>query len=176
MVTSLGHLKGGCLARYTLASSVLIKCPFDRKEFNSYGSEGSMRVRRFDPCENFVVGIKNGCWASACYYIQVVLTVGFHGRLHCSNPEDCTASSNSFGTMQLCIRFNRSTPVLGLNKIHCIRTFAPVAIAHLYCARYSLSTHVPRHFQARTESKTQQNIELMTLTLTWCTNILSDAR
>ena len=29
-----------------------------------------------------------------------------------------------------------------------LRTFAPIAIGHLFCARYSLSTQVPGHFQA----------------------------
>ena len=33
-----------------------------------------------------------------------------------------------------------------------LRTFAPIATAHLQCARYSLVTHVPRHFQARARS------------------------
>ena len=47
-----------------------------------------------------------------------------------------------------------------------------IAIAHLCCARYSLSTHVPRHFQAHALSrKLNKNIELMTLALTWCANI-----
>ena len=34
-----------------------------------------------------------------------------------------------------------------------LRTFAPIATAHLHCARYSLVTHVPRHFQARAPSR-----------------------
>ena len=34
-----------------------------------------------------------------------------------------------------------------------LRTFAPIAIAHLYCARYLLGTRVPRHFQARAPSR-----------------------
>ena len=33
-----------------------------------------------------------------------------------------------------------------------LRTFAPIATAHLQCASYSLVTHVPRHFQARARS------------------------
>ena len=48
-----------------------------------------------------------------------------------------------------------------------LRTFAPIATAHLYCVRYSLSTHVPRHFQAHALSrKLNKNIELVTLALT----------
>ena len=34
-----------------------------------------------------------------------------------------------------------------------LRTFAPIATAHLQCARYSLVNHVPRHFQARAPSR-----------------------
>ena len=35
-----------------------------------------------------------------------------------------------------------------------LRTFAPIATAHLQCARYSLGMHVPRHvFQARAPSR-----------------------
>ena len=53
-----------------------------------------------------------------------------------------------------------------------LRTFAPIATAHLYCARHSLSTHAPRHFQARALSrKLNKNIEPVTLALTWCANI-----
>ena len=53
-----------------------------------------------------------------------------------------------------------------------LRTFAPIATAHLYCAHHSLSTHVPRHFQAHALSrKLNKNIEPVTLALTWCTNI-----
>ena len=49
-----------------------------------------------------------------------------------------------------------------------LRTLAPIAIVHLYCARYSLSHACATSFSsARTESKTQQNIELITLALTW---------
>ena len=60
---------------------------------------------------------------------------------------------------------------LTLKGIH-LRTFAPIDTAHLYCARYSLSTHVPRHFQAHALSrKLNKNIELVTLALTWCANI-----
>ena len=55
---------------------------------------------------------------------------------------------------------------------HILRTFAPIATTHLYCARHSLSTHMPRHFQARALSrKVNKNIELVTLALTWCANI-----
>ena len=53
-----------------------------------------------------------------------------------------------------------------------LRTFAPIATAHLYCAHHSLSTHVPRHFQAHALSrKLNKNIEPVTLALTWCANI-----
>ena len=53
-----------------------------------------------------------------------------------------------------------------------LRTFAPTATAHLYCAHHSLSTHVPRHFQAHALSrKLNKNIEAVTLALTWCANI-----
>ena len=53
-----------------------------------------------------------------------------------------------------------------------LRTFAPIVTVHLWCARYSLGTRVPRHlFQARSASQTQQNIELMDSALTWCANI-----
>ena len=53
-----------------------------------------------------------------------------------------------------------------------LRTFAPIATAHLYCAHHSLSTHVPRHFQAHALSrKLNKNIEPVTLALAWCANI-----
>ena len=46
--------------------------------------------------------------------------------------------------------FNQSTAnETGYN----LRTFAPIATAHLYCARYSLVTRVPRHFQTRAPSR-----------------------
>ena len=63
------------------------------------------------------------------------------------------------------VEFHNHSPLL--------RTFAPIATAHLYCARYSLVTSLAHHFQARacTESKTQQKIELMTFALNWCANI-----
>ena len=44
---------------------------------------------------------------------------------------------------------------LGLQemKIYILRTFGPIATAHLQCARYSLGTRVPRRFQARAPSR-----------------------
>ena len=47
--------------------------------------------------------------------------------------------------------------VIVCDDIILLRTFAPIAIAHLYCARYSLRTHVPRHFQARALSRKLNN-------------------
>ena len=50
--------------------------------------------------------------------------------------------------------------------------------AHCYCA-YLVRTLFTKHIRAtsflsaRTESKTRQNIELMTLALTWCANIFA---
>ena len=44
-----------------------------------------------------------------------------------------------------------------------LRTFAPIATAHLYCAHHSLSTHMSRHFQAHALSrKLNRNIEPVT--------------
>ena len=51
-----------------------------------------------------------------------------------------------------------------------LRTFEPIAIAQLYCARYLFSS-ASSFSSARTKSKTQQNIELMNFALTWCAYI-----
>ena len=48
--------------------------------------------------------------------------------------------------MWICVRSKDAQKQLARTSL---RTFAPIATAHLYCARYSLVTHVPRHFQAR---------------------------
>ena len=44
---------------------------------------------------------------------------------------------------------NRMWHQITLNWSGIVWTFAPIATAHLQCARYSLVTRVPRHFQAR---------------------------
>ena len=58
-----------------------------------------------------------------------------------------------------------------INFCH-LRTFAPIATAHLWCAHYSLGTgcHI-MYFKHVQQVQTQQNIELMTFALTWCANI-----
>ena len=54
-----------------------------------------------------------------------------------------------------------------LNLHDSLRTFVPIATAHLYCARYSLVTRVPRHFQARAPiRKLNKTTERMTFALT----------
>ena len=51
-----------------------------------------------------------------------------------------------------------------------LRTFAPIATAHTYYARYSLGT-IRHTSSARTEQNTQQNVVLLAAALTWCENI-----
>ena len=50
--------------------------------------------------------------------------------------------------------------------------FAPIATAHLYCARYTWrgACHV-MYFKHAHRVETQQNIELMTFAVTWSANI-----
>ena len=78
----------------------------------------------------------------------------------CSLPEPCMSHK---------LKTSKTTGDLSASHL---RTFVPIATAHLYCARHSLSTHVPRHSQAHALSrKLNKNIEPVTLTLTWCANI-----
>ena len=46
--------------------------------------------------------------------------------------------------IQRCLKRERD-----ISRKAVLRTFTPIATAHLKCARYSLVTRVPRHFQAR---------------------------
>ena len=53
-----------------------------------------------------------------------------------------------------------------------LRTFVPIATAHLWCARYTwhVACHV-MYFKRAHQVETQQNIELMTFAVTWSANI-----
>ena len=53
-----------------------------------------------------------------------------------------------------------------------LRTFAPIATAHLWCPRYTWrGTRRVMYFKRAHRVETQQNIELMSFAVTWSANI-----